>query len=98
MSLFNSLDRTKFLDEFNSPVHTKAGIVSAASAKAKARTNLGVAAAADIPGDATTATAGVVKQAANQAASTASDVATIKTDFNTLLAALKTAGIVAPDA
>lgn len=38
---------------------------------------------------------GPVSQAATQAASTASTVADLKTDFNTLLAALKTAGIVA---
>lgn len=42
--------------------------------------------------------AGVVKQAANQAASTAADVAGLKTDLNTLLASLKAAGIMAADA
>ena len=36
--------------------------------------------------------------AANQAASTASDVAGLKSDFNTLLAALKAAGLMAADA
>ena len=35
--------------------------------------------------------------AANQAASTAEDVAGVVTDFNTLLAALKTAGLMAAD-
>jgi len=34
------------------------------------------------------------RQAVTQAASTASDVAGLKTDFNTLLASLKTAGLV----
>ena len=40
---------------------------------------------------------GVVGIADNQPASTAADVATLVTDFNTLLAALKTAGIMAAD-
>ena len=47
-------------------------------------------AAADSPG--------VVRIAANQAASAASDVAALTADFNTLLAALKAAGIMAADA
>ena len=41
--------------------------------------------------------AGAVKMAANQAASTAEDVAGLKADFNTLLGALKAAGIMVPD-
>lgn len=44
---------------------------------------------------ATTSARGGVKQAAVQADSTASDVATIKTDFNALLAKLRTAGMLA---
>lgn len=59
----------------------------------------------DIPEDSTpyilpAATAdalGGVKQTANQADSTASTIATLKEDFNTLLAALKTAGIMVAD-
>lgn len=47
------------------------------------------------PGNATTTTAGLVKQAVTQAASTATDAAGVVTDFNSLLAKLKTAGIVA---
>jgi len=47
--------------------------------------------------DATTEAKGVVKMAANQAASTATTVAGLKDDLNTLLAALKTAGIMAAD-
>ena len=47
------------------------------------------AAAADSPG--------VVGIAANQAASTAADTAALVADFNTLLAALKAAGIMAAD-
>lgn len=43
-------------------------------------------------------TAGAVKTAANQPASTAEDVAGLKADLNTLLASLKAAGIMAPDA
>ena len=46
-------------------------------------------AAADSPG--------VVRTAANQAASAAADVAALTADFNTLLAALKAAGIMAAD-
>ena len=41
---------------------------------------------------------GVVRIAANQTASTAADVAALAADFNTLLAALKAAGIMAADA
>ena len=41
---------------------------------------------------------GVVRIAANQAASVAADVAALAADFNTLLAALKAAGIMAADA
>lgn len=47
------------------------------------------------PGNATTTTAGLVKQAATQADSTATDAEGLKTDFNALLAKLKAAGIVA---
>ena len=46
-------------------------------------------AAADSPG--------IVRSAANQAASAAADVAALTAVFNTLLAALKTAGIMAVD-
>jgi Head fiber protein len=38
----------------------------------------------------------IFKPAAAQADSTAADVATLKTDFNALLAKLRTAGIIAP--
>jgi hypothetical protein len=41
---------------------------------------------------------GGVKRTANQATSTAEDVATLVSNFNTLLSALKTAGIMAADA
>ena len=41
---------------------------------------------------------GGVLLAANQTASTATELAGLVTDFNTLLAALKTAGIMAADA
>lgn len=44
---------------------------------------------------ATTAANGTVKQAAAQANSTATDVAGLVTDFNALLAKLRTAGILA---
>jgi hypothetical protein len=44
---------------------------------------------------ASTSTVGGVKQASDQANSTAPDVATLVTDFNALLAKLKTAGIMA---
>lgn len=44
---------------------------------------------------ATTESAGIVKQASAQADSTATDVETIKNDFNALIAKLKTAGIMA---
>ena len=40
---------------------------------------------------------GTVTIAANQAASVATDVAGMKTDFNTLLTKLKTAGLMASD-
>ena len=40
----------------------------------------------------------VFTPAANQADSTASTIATLKEDFNTLLASLKTAGLMEPDA
>lgn len=45
---------------------------------------------------ATTSTAGIVKQAAAQADSTATTVAGLVTDFNALLAKLRTAGLLAP--
>ena len=50
-----------------------------------------------LPAAATDALGGV-KLAANQADSTATTVAGIKDDFNTLLAKLKTAGVMAADA
>lgn len=43
--------------------------------------------------DATTSTAGIVKQSAAQADSTATDAAGVVTDFNALLAKLRAAGI-----
>lgn len=45
--------------------------------------------------NATTSTAGVVKQSAAQADSEATDVAGLVSDYNDLLAALRTAGILA---
>ena len=45
---------------------------------------------------ATTSATGSVKQAAAQVNSVAPDVATLVTDFNALLAKLRTAGILAP--
>ena len=42
-------------------------------------------------------TLGGVKQAANQADSTASTIAALNLEFNSLLAKLKAAGIMAPD-
>lgn len=54
--------------------------------------------AAETVADATTTTAGKVKMAANQAASTASDAAGAVADLNTLLGKLKTAGLMAADA
>lgn len=45
--------------------------------------------------DATTSAAGVVKQAAAQADSTATDAAGVVTDFNALLAKLRAAGMLA---
>ena len=47
--------------------------------------------------DATTQTKGLVKQASNQTASTATTVELLVTDFNALLAKLKTAGILEAD-
>lgn len=52
-----------------------------------------VPSASDVPGTASTTTAGTVKQAAAQADSVATDVAGVVTDFNALLAKLRTAGI-----
>lgn len=51
-----------------------------------------------VPGTAaaTVSVAGTVKRAAAQANSTATDVAGLVTDFNALLAKLRTAGILAP--
>lgn len=48
--------------------------------------------------DATEEVAGVVKAAANQAASVATDATDLLADFNILLAALKAAGIMTDDA
>ena len=47
--------------------------------------------------EATTTVLGGVKQSANQANSVATDVAGLVTDFNALLAKLKTAGIMVAD-
>lgn len=47
------------------------------------------------PPTATASTAGIVKQAAAQADSTATDIEGLVADFNSLLAKLKTAGIMA---
>lgn len=49
------------------------------------------------PTDATESISGLVKVAANQADSIAEDTATLVTDFNTLLASLRTAGIIASE-
>ncbi|MEB4780816.1 head fiber protein [Paenibacillus jamilae] len=48
------------------------------------------------PPNASASTAGLVKQAAAQANSTATDVAGLVADFNSLLGKLRTAGIIAP--
>ena len=48
------------------------------------------------PPNATTSVKGLVNQAAAQANSTATDVAGLVTDFNALLAKLRTAGVLAP--
>ncbi|PNQ82969.1 hypothetical protein C1T21_00705 [Paenibacillus sp. F4] len=56
---------------------------------AAARATLGTVAA-------TTATAGIVKQAAAQANSAATDVAGLVANFNTLLTNLRAAGHIAP--
>ena len=45
--------------------------------------------------NATTSTAGIVKQAEAQADSVATDAENLKTDFNSLLAKLRSAGIMA---
>ena len=47
---------------------------------------------------AATDSSGVVRIAANQAVSVAADITALTVDFNTLLAALKAAGIMAADA
>lgn len=54
-----------------------------------------VASPGDAPSvpNATTTSAGIVKQAAAQADSTATDVAGLLADFNSLLAKLRTAGV-----
>lgn len=49
----------------------------------------------EVPGNATTAKAGLVKQAAFQADSAAADVPGLVSDFNALLALLVAAGIMA---
>ena len=49
------------------------------------------------PTDATESVSGLVKMAANQADSIAEDTATLVTDFNTLLAKLKAAWLMAAD-
>lgn len=67
-------------------------VVPANAAKAKPVYFQGGVAAA--VGNATTANAGLVKKAAAQADSTATDVAGLKTDLNALLAKLRTAGII----
>lgn len=54
-----------------------------------------VPSASDVPGAATTTTAGTVKQAA-QAYSVATDVAGLVTDFNALPAKLRAAEVLAP--
>lgn len=52
-----------------------------------------VPSSSDVPGAATTTTAGTVKQAAAQADSVATDVAGLVTDFNALLAKLRATGV-----
>ncbi|KAF1008987.1 MAG: hypothetical protein GAK28_00619 [Luteibacter sp.] len=69
---------------------TGKSVLTSASAAA-ARTAIGAAPTTV----ATTAAAGLVKMAATQANSTATDVAGLVTDFNALLAKLKTAGLMA---
>ncbi|HCQ7755519.1 head fiber protein [Citrobacter sp. 50677481] len=54
-----------------------------------------VPSSSDVPGAATTTTAGTVKQSAAQADSVATDVAGVVTDFNALLAKLRAAGVLA---
>lgn len=54
-----------------------------------------VPSSSDVPGAATTTTAGTVKQAAAQADSVATDVAGLVTDFNALLAKLRAAEVLA---
>ena len=49
------------------------------------------------PADATDSVSGLVKMAANQADSIAEDTAALVTDFNALLAKLKSAGLMAAD-
>lgn len=63
----------------------------------KVGSNLQIASGVLTAKDATADAKGVVKMAANQAASTATTVANVKEDLNTLLAALKTAGIMVAD-
>lgn len=69
---------------------TGKAVLTAASATA-ARTAIGAAGTSA----ATTTVAGLVKQAATQANSTAADVAGVVSDFNGLLAKLKAAGLMA---
>ena len=49
-------------------------------------------------GSATTSKPGMMKQAANQMPAAAADTAALKTQFDALLAKLKAAGLMAPDA
>ena len=84
---------------------TSAGEISVAPASAEGLGGVKVGAGLSVNGAgvlsaaaATTEAAGAVKMAANQAASTAADVAGVVADLNTLIAALKTAGIMAADA
>ena len=84
---------------------TSAGVASVAPATNAAIGGVKVGSGLNVTDDgvlsaaaATAEAAGVVKMAANQSASTAVDVAGVVADLNTLIVALKTAGIMAPDA
>lgn len=68
--------------------------MNVAAQRAQLGTTLAAASGGDVA-PATPTTAGVVKQCATQTNSTATDVAGLVSDFNALLAKLKTAGIMA---
>lgn len=76
------------------PYVVAASGASGAAPKGSIPIGLYGAPAGSVP-NATTTTKGIVNQAAAQANSTATDAAGIVTDFNALLAKLRTAGILA---